>query len=224
MSFVGDLERLFAGLYPNRVPLAILGLVAAIGLTLLARRRGWFRIARRHPRASAAIAAAVLAAAIPTAWILGSPLFIRTELHEPPPSLAVASFPPAPSVVASPSAVPSTAVSPSPSPLVLRGMFVGADEFHTGRGTARIVETGPGTFVLRLDDFSVRNGPDLYVYLSPNPKRYAPGVLELGRLKASDGSFNYGIPAGIDVTRYQSVVIWCKAFSVQFASATLAAG
>ena len=34
-------------------------------------------------------------------------------------------------------------------------------------GTASIIEIAPGRYHLRLDDFSVRNGPDLFVYLSP---------------------------------------------------------
>jgi hypothetical protein len=76
--------------------------------------------------------------------------------------------------------------------------------------------------VVRFDDFSVRNGPDLYVYLSPDPKGYAKGAVELGRLKATDGEFNTMVPAGTDIAALRSVVIWCKQFAVQFAVAPLA--
>ncbi len=38
--------------------------------------------------------------------------------------------------------------------------------------------------------------------------------LYLGPLKATNGSFNYEIPAGTDVAIYRSVVVWCRAFSV----------
>ena len=34
-----------------------------------------------------------------------------------------------------------------------------------------------------------------------------------GALKASDGSFNYEIPAGVDIDAVGSVVIWCRSFS-----------
>ena len=77
----------------------------------------------------------------------------------------------------------------------------------------------PGTFVVRLQDFEVRNGPDLYVYLSPSADGYADGVIELGRLKADRGNQNYDVPAGLDPASVASVVIWCKQFSVQFAVA-----
>jgi hypothetical protein len=76
---------------------------------------------------------------------------------------------------------------------------------------------------VRVSDFSVRNGPDLYVYLSPDPTGYADGVIELGPLKATDGSFNMAVPAGVDPRGAASVVIWCKQFSVQFAVAALGA-
>ncbi|MBA3627259.1 MAG: DM13 domain-containing protein [Chloroflexi bacterium] len=42
-----------------------------------------------------------------------------------------------------------------------------------------------------------------------------------GALKASDDSFNYEIPAGVDIDAVGSVVIWCRAFSVLFATASL---
>ena len=70
--------------------------------------------------------------------------------------------------------------------------------------------------------FIVRNGPDLYVYVSPDANGYADGVVELGKLKADKGNQNYDMPAGFDPVVAASVVIWCKQFSVQFAVAPLA--
>jgi len=99
---------------------------------------------------------------------------------------------------------------------------MGADEFHTGSGIARLIATGADTYTLRFEEFSVRNGPDLYVFLSSDPIEYVEGALDLGRLKATDGNFNYELPAGTDVNQFKSVVIWCKAFEVRFASATIA--
>jgi hypothetical protein len=104
---------------------------------------------------------------------------------------------------------------------VRSGSFRGADDFHFGSGEAHLIETAPGEWVVRFEDFSVRNGPDLFVYLSPDPDGYAKGVIELDRLKATDGSFNTKVPAGSDVSEMRSVVIWCKQFGVQFAVAKL---
>lgn len=105
--------------------------------------------------------------------------------------------------------------------VVRQGEFAGADDFHFGNGTALLIESEPGVYVLRLEDFSVRNGPDLFVYLSPDPNGYTNAAINLGDLKGTDGAFNYDIPPGTDLSQYQSAIIWCKAFSVLFATATL---
>jgi hypothetical protein len=106
---------------------------------------------------------------------------------------------------------------------VLTGTFRGTDEFHFGEGTASIIETAPGRYTLRFEAFSVRNGPDLFVYLSPDAEGYADGALELGTLKATDGAFGYELPEGVDPADFRSAVIWCKQFAVLFAVAPLAA-
>jgi hypothetical protein len=103
------------------------------------------------------------------------------------------------------------------------GSFTGTDDFHFGRGTATIIETAPGSYTLRLEAFSVRNGPDLFVYLSPVADDYAAGALEVGRLKATDGAFGYVLPAGTNPSDFASAIIWCKQFSHLFAVAPLAA-
>jgi len=229
MTFIGDLERAFAtALYPNRVAIALGLLIVLVVLAVVARRRGWLNLARRHPWRSALLAVSLLAVGGPTGWYLGSPLFIRTELTEAAPTLV-----PSPAAssraasVATPSEPASVQESASPAPLgaalaaTRMGKFQGADEFHFGQGTASLIEVRPGSWTLRFDDFSVRNGPDLYVYLSPATTGYAEGAIELGTLKATDGAFNTDIAAGTDVSGVRSVVIWCKQFSVQFAVATL---
>lgn len=218
MDFIGDLERAFATtLYPLRVPIAIALVLGLIGAVWLARRRGWFAAARRHPARTSVLVLALLAVGLPTGWYLGSPLFIRTSLVEPAP-LGPAS--PAPSV-AIPSAAPAASTPAAPLALERSGMFTGADEFHFGSGTARLIETAPGTWTVRFEGFSVRNGPDLYVYLSPDPGGYVDGVVELGPLKATDGDYNMAVPPGTDPRNLHSVVIWCKQFAVQFAVAAL---
>jgi hypothetical protein len=231
MDILGDLERFVAtSLYPLRVPLAIAAALALAGLAWLAHRRGWLAAARRHPLRSGLVLAAILVVVAPPAWYLGSPLFVRTELQEAAPVADAASLDPgtpAPDAIpsarpsAAPTAAPPSAVPATPAPLTLAGTFRGADDFHFGRGTARLIETEPGRYVLRFEDFSVRNGPDLFVYLSPDPAGYADDAIELGRLRATDGSFNTPVPDGVDVAAARSVVIWCKEFAVLFAVAPL---
>jgi hypothetical protein len=109
------------------------------------------------------------------------------------------------------------------APIVIStGEFTGADDFHFGRGQALLIETAPDAYTLRFENFSVRNGPDLVVYLSQDPDGYTSDALELGSLKATDGAFNYEIPPGTDVSQFKSVIVWCKPFAVLFAAAPLA--
>jgi len=109
------------------------------------------------------------------------------------------------------------------SDLLLTGSFVGAgDGIHDAQGIAKVIPIEGGGNVLRLEDLIVTNGPDLYVYLSTDSTdKSASDFVNLGRLKANIGNQNYEIPEGIDITKYDTVLIWCRAFSVLFGSADL---
>ncbi len=230
MDAIGDFGRsFFNALYDYRLPIAAVSAVVAASIVLIAWRRGWFAAARRHPGRSAIALAVALAVGIPMTWYLASPIWIRTSLVEAGPAAAPAIVStPAPSVAASAPTAPPTSVAtaaptleptPFPPTTVATGRFSGTDEFHFGHGTASIIEVEPGRFHLRLQDFSVRNGPDLYVYLSTAADGYANDALEVGLLKATDGSFGYDLPAGTDPSRFRSAIIWCKQFSHLFAVA-----
>ena len=107
------------------------------------------------------------------------------------------------------------------------GFFQGADNFHKGSGLATIFELANGERVLRFEDFSVTNGPDLRVYLTahPQPTSHADvtsgSYIEIAKLKGNKGNQNYELPADLDLSQYQSVLIYCKPFRVPFATALL---
>jgi hypothetical protein len=106
------------------------------------------------------------------------------------------------------------------SDLLLTGSFVGVgDGIHDAQGIAKVLPIEGGGDVLRLEDLVVTNGPDLYVYLSTDKR--ASDFVNLGRLKANIGSQNYPIPVVTDLSKYDTVLIWCRAFSVLFGSADL---
>jgi hypothetical protein len=46
-------------------------------------------------------------------------------------------------------------------------------------------------------------------------------VLDLGALKGNLGSSNYEIPANVDLSSFETAVIWCRRFSVGFGVAPL---
>ena len=120
-----------------------------------------------------------------------------------------------------PTAEATAAPAESEAELVAFGTWSGADDFHFARGEALIIETEPGKYILRVENFSVRNGPDLFVYLSPDEDDFADGAINLGELKATDGAFNYEIPDDVDVAQFKSAIVWCKQFSVLFGFAPL---
>lgn len=235
MEAIGDLlEPITTNLYAWRVPVALGSIAAVVLLGIIGWRRGWVGWARRHPRRAGMVIALALVVGAPVAWYMASPIFLRTSLVEaaptappavpttPAPSAATSDAPTAPPT-AGPTPSSTPALTPSATPFgsvtVATGAFRGTDDFHFGRGTASIIETEPGRFHLRLEDFSVRNGPDLFVYLSTDADGYADDAIELGRLKATDGSFGYDLPDGIDPSEFRSAIIWCKQFSHLFAVA-----
>ena len=110
---------------------------------------------------------------------------------------------------------------------VKQGDFRDADSFHRGSGQATIFTTPDGGHLLRLENLDVTNGPALHVFLSPHQDPTSPeevkleGYVDLGGLKGNRGNQNYPIPAGLDVSVFNSVVIYCKPFSVVFSVAPL---
>ena len=102
----------------------------------------------------------------------------------------------------------------------LSGTFVDGDWIHRTQGTAKVITLEDGSSTLRLEDFKTTNGPDLYVYLATDDR--ATEFIDLGRLKANNGNQNYEIPDNVDLSKYDKVLIWCKAFSVLFGNAQLA--
>lgn len=107
------------------------------------------------------------------------------------------------------------------APVVLRsGMFVDGDAIHRGSGTVSIVDDGEQVLLVFGDDVSITPGPDLFVYLSPNgPGDELGEFVSLGTLTANTGAQAYVLPENIG--DYRTVVIWCRAFSVTFATAEL---
>ena len=233
MELIGELlEPITTNLYAWRVPIAVASVVGSAAIAVLAWRLGWLAAARRHPVRAGALAAAAILVGVPITWYLASPIFLRTSLIEAAPTPVATSTPPtatpisasSPVSTGAPTAPPTAAPTPTPfvATTIASGAFAGTDDFHFGRGTASIIEIEPGRYHLRFEDFAVRNGPDLFVYLSPDAAGYDDDALELGRLKATDGSFGYDLPAAADPADYRSAIIWCKQFAHLFAVAPFA--
>jgi hypothetical protein len=144
------------------------------------------------------------------------PAFIVTTVDEKAPDVVAA----APS---SPGVAPSSA-APSAAPVaaeVGRASLKGIG--HKASGTARIIRTAGGSYVVRFEDFTIEQGPDFRIHLVPGAGARSPGkTADLGGLKASSGNQNYTVPAGTAVSTPSTILIWCRAFQTPVASATIA--
>lgn len=107
------------------------------------------------------------------------------------------------------------------------GAFRPLDAVHRGRGTATIWRLADGRSLLRLEDFQVTLGPDLWVVLSED-ERPSSGTqlrsgahLEVARLKGIRGNQNYPLPPELDPSQFRSLVIYCRAFNILFTLAPL---
>jgi len=123
---------------------------------------------------------------------------------------------------------PSRVLAQTGQPSILAvGQWQGIDSFHQAQGKALLVRLPDGRRFIRFEDFRVTNGPDLYVYLSghPSPRTSAQlhegAVFEVARLKGNIGNQNYELPADFDLSKFKSVAVYCKRFSVMFGSAQL---
>ena len=106
------------------------------------------------------------------------------------------------------------------------GSFIEIDALHWGQGTASIYQLPDQSRVLRFQDYSSARGGDVHVYLSRDPEpRTAVEVgldfLDLGSLKGNIGNQNYNLPANLDLSRFQSVVVFCRQFNTVITSANL---
>lgn len=110
--------------------------------------------------------------------------------------------------------------------VIATGTFIHAnpkDPIHYGKGGVTAYRD-----LVRLEaDFEVGPGPKYHVYLVPE-QNITPMTnvektmfVDLGRLKAFRGSQNYPLPAGVDLVKYPSVVIWCEQFGVLISPAAL---
>jgi len=172
------------------------------------------------------LAIIIAAISVPAVSYTASPLFINTTINEPAPVSTTNGDKPDQenSMEEKDETMKDGADSMTKDELAMvdkgvSGTFVGVgDGIHNADGQARVSPVD-GSDVLRLEDFRSTNGPDLYVYLSTD--KQASDYVILGQLKANIGNQNYGIPEGTDLSKYDTVLIWCKQFSVLFGSAEL---
>lgn len=111
-----------------------------------------------------------------------------------------------------------------------KGKLQNVDLIHKGYGTVYVLPNTLGdatkeSVILFDEGTKITQGPDLWVYLSSNTNVKKDGLgdhLQLVLLQGNRGGQTYVVKKPIaELSRYTSVVIWCKQFAVLFAWAPL---
>lgn len=158
MSMLGTLERGLGQRSADRWAVALVVVAPIVALAWIGCRRGWHRAVAQRPWSSALAAAVALAIAIVLGGDVLRPLWTGTELNEASPIEAAAGV--------------------EAATIVAECRFRGADEFHFGEGTGRVLGLADGAAMGRCEDVSVRNGPDR---TSTFPFRATPKPTPTGR-------------------------------------------
>jgi Electron transfer DM13 len=187
-------------------------------------------VVRRHPvLSSSAAALGVVFVVFVMVWFQPQKLFLDQKVNEALPGV-IESAPAPPAVAPTGSSLPSSPPTSAPSQRTSRLTVLASGDFrsleHGTTGKASILRRSDGSVFLRFDDLSTSNGPDLHVYLSQVPASddwhaYGERFIDLGKLKGNIGDQNYALPAGIDLSKFRSAVVWCKRFAVGFGVAGL---
>jgi len=199
----------------------------------------WATSSGEHKIIASLVLVIVIGVAIPAIWLawwLGSPLFNNKTVDEEFPLTVSAQIPASVTraeaeqmmETAAKLDMPATeamtpAMTASGAMEIATGQLMDEDFFHKGSGKATIYQLEDGSNVLRQEDFSVTNGPDLHVLLMEDPggRDKDAGYIDLGSLKGNRGNQNYPLPEGTDASKYHGVMIYCQPFHAIFSFAEL---
>jgi Electron transfer DM13/Bacterial Ig-like domain (group 2) len=90
-------------------------------------------------------------------------------------------------------------------------------------GSATLTQSGSGLTLQLGTNFQASNGPMLGVFLAKNASGALTGSnsVKLADLASNSGEQTYNVPAGVGITDYNYVVIYCIPFNVRFGTALL---
>lgn len=98
------------------------------------------------------------------------------------------------------------------------GSFTGASN-HVTKGTASIVQKADGWYVEVADNFWFDGAPDPKLALGNGGRVDKATLVE--NLRSNTGAQSYKLPASVDGSKYDSVILWCERFSVPLGKAAV---
>ncbi|MEM1435518.1 MAG: DM13 domain-containing protein [Pseudomonadota bacterium] len=94
-------------------------------------------------------------------------------------------------------------------------------------GDWQIVLDNGAYFIELSENFRAKKGPDVKIFLSPTPaaqvtgSNAVDGSVFVEQISDFDGSARIAIPAGTDISEFQSLVFHCEAYSKLWGSSAL---
>lgn len=108
------------------------------------------------------------------------------------------------------------------------GKFTKLDAIRQASGDVTIFQQSDNTKVVRFENFGIVNGPDLRVVMSQSSApdtvdtmKANDSEIDLGQLKGVTGNQNYDVPAELDLSQYNTVVIYSRTLNVVYSYAPL---
>jgi hypothetical protein len=156
----------------------------------------------------------VMLTLVPVTAFVIIPQFARSTAHEAAPSESLLRDNPTAGISPSPNATTAT------SQTLARGELKRININDFGTGSVLLLQVGQKRFI-RFENVHINAAPLQHVYLSDRTDGSPGRFTDLGPLKATDGSFNYELSAGLDLTKIKSVISYCQQFSVTITYAVL---
>lgn len=107
---------------------------------------------------------------------------------------------------------------PQDATLLLQGAFMSANSYTT-TGNVKVYEDKNKKRTLIFENFKTNNGPDLKIYIAED--NAITNFIQITDKVNINGSYSLPIPDNVDLKKQKTIVIWCKAFSRAFGTASL---
>lgn len=112
----------------------------------------------------------------------------------------------------------TTTIIPQDATLILQGTFTSSNSYTTS-GSVKVYEDKSKKRSLVFENFKTNNGPDLKIYMAED--NVVTNFVQITDKVNTNGSYSLSIPDNVDLKKQKTVVIWCKAFSRAFGTASL---
>jgi hypothetical protein len=123
----------------------------------------------------------------------------------------------------SPAGMDSMVMDMLPDSTDQNGMGIFTSYAHNLAGEAILLTDDAGKRVIRLEDFTMTAGPDVYVFVSKSNNYSQSNVIEVAKLTSGymDSDINFDFSSSAYTSDYKFVLVYCIQFNSLFGFAEL---